>query len=1101
MLGGSVSQIIGTLESNGKVFIVNPAGIVFGANSVVNVQSLVASTLDISNEDFVKGNYVFNQDKDQAIASVINQGLIKVNDDGTLALVGGKVVNNGILEAKNGTVYLLAGQSITIQDLDNPLISYKVTADNKAVNLGEIVSKRAYLLANKVANGYTSASQFADVISASDSARKATITANGEVLLYGASESELVQQTNFTDAQLAANISNQSGLVVINGTINASNAAGTGGTVTVLGDTVSLESSALVDASGNQGGQVYLGGDLQGTGELKLAANTSVAQGAVVNVSGNQGDAGKAISWGNTANYDGSFYATSVNGNGGFIETSGNSLSLGTNVFVDTRSTYGTTGNWLLDPDSILVVNSSPSWSKINTFVNSTSRNYSASNLTSLSGPEFSADDAVAARTRATYTFITDSDIQTYLKTTGVTLTARKHVDFYYVNITATDAGAGDLTVYARQFVNFTESEINLSGSLNIYDGNTSPAYFNVTDSCITAANIRYTNSSSSEAEVVGIVNINNSTLNATSGGIYLNTSDEVTIENASKLYATNITIHGSEITIQNDDTLLCATDVTVNGTGKLKVTDNAKVNATATVSFYTQDSELEVDENSEINSDNITLNASKVNVTDATLNGTNNLTITAAREDGDRNEIFIKDNAVLKAANISINAGDSSSSLSIENTQLTASNNASLTSTSVEIKGSTFKVDNHLEANASSELCVTSNSEVNASTINFTAGVTLNVDSSNITAKKDLSLCSTTSGINLISSNLSAQNVNVSSNLQTTVSNSTLNGTTSVNLNVGTTAAISSSSKLLSANEVNVKAGSIEVNTSSEVNATIVNATSTGSLTIDSAKVVGTEVDLNASSTATIRNGSNVNGANNTNISGRSVTVTGQNTLVNGSNIKVVASESIEVSSCATINATKNASLNATRTLTISCATVKSPETSLHSGQGITINRSNVSGENNLTITSNSGNTNVSNSNLSSTNVTVNVSTLNLCASNVNGTKKVLVNASENLNVTGRSNITSEVITLDSDNRLLVTGNAKVNATVCVTITSDELINVSCNSEINSPVINITGKDVSVVRNAKLNSTDSVTVNGSSSVTVNSSTINGTQGLCCIRT
>jgi filamentous hemagglutinin family protein len=58
--GNAHSDILGTLQSNGRVFLLNPNGIVFGAGSVVDTAGLIASTLNISNEDFLAGNYRFS---------------------------------------------------------------------------------------------------------------------------------------------------------------------------------------------------------------------------------------------------------------------------------------------------------------------------------------------------------------------------------------------------------------------------------------------------------------------------------------------------------------------------------------------------------------------------------------------------------------------------------------------------------------------------------------------------------------------------------------------------------------------------------------------------------------------------------------------------------------------------------------------------------------------------------------------------------------------------------------------------------------------------------------------------------------------------------
>ena len=57
--GGGVSEIYGSLTANGQVFLVNPAGTVFGRGAQVNVGGLVASSLDITNENFLNGNYRF----------------------------------------------------------------------------------------------------------------------------------------------------------------------------------------------------------------------------------------------------------------------------------------------------------------------------------------------------------------------------------------------------------------------------------------------------------------------------------------------------------------------------------------------------------------------------------------------------------------------------------------------------------------------------------------------------------------------------------------------------------------------------------------------------------------------------------------------------------------------------------------------------------------------------------------------------------------------------------------------------------------------------------------------------------------------------------
>lgn len=358
VLGGEVTKILGQLQSNGKVFVVNPAGIVFGQGAVVDTAVLVASTLDIKDEDFLQGKYVFNQEKNRALASVINQGMLKVNNDGSLALIGGNIVNRGTLEARNGTVYLLAGKSITIQDLDNHLVSYKVTAANKAINLGAIVAKKNLLLANKVSHGYTNQAVFSDLLGSADSASHATISSTGEITLIGAGVSEQTLTTISTNAEvkkaLATNSLSARGLVVVNAKVNADNTHDRGGRVKVLADQVKIEQDAVLSATGKTGGIIYIGGDERGAGKLQLATQTQVAESAIFNVSAYE-QAGNITLWGNQVAIAGKYLAQSVKGNGGFVETSGKTFTFAESTRVNTLSQYGTTGTFLLDPDYIVI--------------------------------------------------------------------------------------------------------------------------------------------------------------------------------------------------------------------------------------------------------------------------------------------------------------------------------------------------------------------------------------------------------------------------------------------------------------------------------------------------------------------------------------------------------------------------------------------------------------------------------------------------------------------------------------------------------------------------------------------------------------------------
>jgi filamentous hemagglutinin family protein len=131
VLGGDLSYIFGTLSSNGHVFLINPNGILFGPNSRVDTAGLVASTLDISNEDFLAGRYIFSGRG----GSVVNQGYISA-PGGYVALLGSHVENTGLIEANLGTVALASGEKITL-NLDPQGFISVVVDEATTQNLGQ----------------------------------------------------------------------------------------------------------------------------------------------------------------------------------------------------------------------------------------------------------------------------------------------------------------------------------------------------------------------------------------------------------------------------------------------------------------------------------------------------------------------------------------------------------------------------------------------------------------------------------------------------------------------------------------------------------------------------------------------------------------------------------------------------------------------------------------------------------------------------------------------------------------------------------------------------------------------------------------------------
>ncbi len=199
--GSNPSELLGSLTANGQVFILNPNGVLFGAGSQVNVGGLVASTLSMSNADFMAGNHVFsNNGAGGTSGSVVNQGTLTAAPGGYLALLAPEVRNEGVMIASLGTALLAAGNKVTL-NLDNgSLLGYSIDqgainalAENKQLiqaNGGQV------LLSAKAMDSLTTATvNNSGIIEAKTIANKA-----GRIMLMGDMETGTVNVGGTLDA-------------------------------------------------------------------------------------------------------------------------------------------------------------------------------------------------------------------------------------------------------------------------------------------------------------------------------------------------------------------------------------------------------------------------------------------------------------------------------------------------------------------------------------------------------------------------------------------------------------------------------------------------------------------------------------------------------------------------------------------------------------------------------------------------------------------------------------------------------------------------------------------------------------------------------------
>jgi filamentous hemagglutinin family protein len=314
------TRIDGTLTANGRVYIVNPAGVIFGNGASLNTAGLYAAAGHISDKDFVRGINHFTGLQGE----VVNNGAITADFVG---LVGKHAANLGSIVSPQGTVIIGSGSDALVGERSGNIF-VRLTGPASAGSSG----------------------------AATDNA--GTINARGGQVIMGAGDI-YAMAVRTTGSVTAKNISiegQQHGLVVAGGEINAKDqgAGATGGRVDVLGEQISVI-NAKIDASGaNGGGTVRIGGDYQGKGALPHAKSVYVDSASSIDVSATgKGNGGTAVAWSdNYTQFFGSAAARggAAGGDGGLIETSSHKDVNLSPVSIDASAASGKGGQWLIDP-------------------------------------------------------------------------------------------------------------------------------------------------------------------------------------------------------------------------------------------------------------------------------------------------------------------------------------------------------------------------------------------------------------------------------------------------------------------------------------------------------------------------------------------------------------------------------------------------------------------------------------------------------------------------------------------------------------------------------------------------------------------------------
>ncbi|MBL9155200.1 MAG: filamentous hemagglutinin N-terminal domain-containing protein [Verrucomicrobiales bacterium] len=365
--GASASTIEGALRANGRVYLINPNGILVGPGGTIDVGGFVGSTLDVSDGEFLAGGDLNFAGGSQA--GIVNLGSISALD-GDVILIAATVENAGTIRAPQGTAALAAGNDVLLAESGEERVFVRGASGgakaNGVTNTGNIEANIAELKAHG-GNIYGMAVKNEGRVAATGVTRE-----GGQIFLRA--NGGPVRTTGTLKARKGGGAGGRitvdagaEGKTEVGGRVDAKGETGKGGEIVVLGNEIDVMPGSLVIADGETGGgTILIGGGVRGEDPAyHNAKRVTVGEGATLSANAiTNGNGGQIVVFAqDSLTFLGNISATGgrEGGNGGWVELSGKNSVTIPNLAgrIDLSASNGQGGTLLFDPIDTTVIGGS----------------------------------------------------------------------------------------------------------------------------------------------------------------------------------------------------------------------------------------------------------------------------------------------------------------------------------------------------------------------------------------------------------------------------------------------------------------------------------------------------------------------------------------------------------------------------------------------------------------------------------------------------------------------------------------------------------------------------------------------------------------------